>query len=200
MKSEELLNRLKLGSNKRTQSSLDAIYKVCLNHQNDGETDFSYSTIARIGEFDGVPKAQSLRNKSGEKYRSLIQFFKEESAKKNPKRLSPKEDDWIDKIQDPSAKILAKQLIHENKKLKSELNEIIPPQTIIEVRDHKDNFNNIERLSSLERRSIEYLLSDSFKRKLSLSEDKFGAYIDCNGNRLLPVGTVAALKKCLDNL
>ena len=123
----------------------------------------------------------------------------EESARRNPKKLSQKEGDWIERIKDSSAKILAKQLIHENKKLKSELNEIIPPQTIIEVRDHKDNFNDIEKLSSLERRSIEYLLSESFKRKLSLSEDKFGAYVDTNGNRLFPVGTVAALKKCLDN-
>ena len=75
MKPEELLNKLKVGSSLKIQQSLDAIYEICTEQQERGIHDFSISTIAKLGNNRGVPKAQSIRNKTGEKYRALIQCF-----------------------------------------------------------------------------------------------------------------------------
>ena len=73
MNPEELLNKLKHGSSLKIQQSLDAIYEVCMEQQERGIQDFSVSTISNLGFNRGVPKAQSIRNRTGEKYRALIQ-------------------------------------------------------------------------------------------------------------------------------
>ncbi len=50
--------------------------QICTEQQERGiGYDFSISTIAKLGNNSGVPKAQSIRNKTGEKYRALIQCF-----------------------------------------------------------------------------------------------------------------------------
>lgn len=200
MNAKDFLDQIKKDSGKRTQQSLDAIYHVCLKQLKNGDTDFSYSTISRIGQDKGVPRAQSIRNRSGEKYQQLIAYFKKEAELKNPKKLNKTDEDWIDKITDPTTKILARQLIHENKRLKSELNEVIPPNSLIEIRDHRSDEIDLEKLEDFERRAIESLLSDRILNKLSLSIDTMGAYRDKNNKIIFPIGTETALKKCLKNL
>ncbi|RUM56109.1 MAG: hypothetical protein DSY85_03570 [Marinomonas sp.] len=189
MNAKDFLDQIKKDSSKRAQQSLDAIYHVCLTHLKNGETDFSYSTISRIGQDKGVPRAQSIRNKSGEKYQQLIAYFKKEAEK-----------DWVEKITDPTTKILVRQLIHENKRLKSELNEIIPPNSLIEIRDHRSDDGHVEKLEDFERRALESLLSDRILNKLSLSIDSMGAFKDINNKIVFPIGTATALNKCLKNL
>lgn len=200
MNAKDFLDQIKKDSSKRAEQSLDAIYYVCLNQLKKGETDFSYSTISRIGQDKGVPRAQSIRNKSGEKYQQLIAYFKKEAEVKNPKKLNRTDEDWVEKITDPTTKILVRQLIHENKRLKSELNEIIPPKSLIEIRDHRSDEGHLEKLEDFERRALESLLSDRILNKLSLSIDSMGAYRDINNKIVFPIGTETALKKCLENL
>ncbi len=103
MNSEELLNRLKHGSSLKIQQSLDAIYEICVEQQERGIHDFSVSTIAKLGFNRGVPKAQSIRNKTGEKYRAIIQSFVDVSSQM-PKLRKPSQSDstWIDEIQNPT--------------------------------------------------------------------------------------------------
>lgn len=200
MNAKDFLDQIKKDSSKRAEQSLDAIYYVCLNQLKKGETDFSYSTISRIGQDKGVPRAQSIRNKSGEKYQQLIAYFKKEAEVKNPKKLNRTDEDWVEKITDPTTKILVRQLIHENKRLKSELNEIIPPKSLIEIRDHRSDEGHLEKLEDFERRALESLLSGRILNKLSLSIDSMGAYRDINNKIVFPIGTETALKKCLENL
>jgi len=200
LNAKDFLDQIKKDSSKRAEQSLDAIYYVCLNQLKNGETDFSYSTISRIGQDKGVPRAQSIRNKSGEKYQQLIAYFKKEAEVKNPKKLNRTDEDWVKKITDPTTKILVRQLIHENKRLKSDLNEIIPPKSLIEIRDHRSDEGHLEKLEDFERRALESLLSDRILNKLSLSVDSMGAYRDINNKIVFPIGTETALKKCLKNL
>lgn len=200
MNAKDFLDQIKKDSSKRAQQSLDAIYQVCLTQLKKGETDFSYSTISRIGQDKGVPRAQSIRNKSGEKYQQLIAYFKKEAENKNPKKLNRTDEDWVEKITDPTTKILVRQLIHENKRLKSELNEIIPPNSLIEIRDHRSDDGNVEKLEDFERRALESLLSERTLNKLSLSMDSMGAFKDINNKIVFPIGTATAIKKCLKNL
>ena len=200
MNAKDFLDQIKKDSSKRAQQSLDAIYHVCLTHLKNGETDFSYSTISRIGQDKGVPRAQSIRNKSGEKYQQLIAYFKKEAENKNPTKLNRTDEDWVEKITDPTTKILVRQLIHENKRLKSELNEIIPPNSLIEIRDHRSDDGHVDKLEDFERRALESLLSDRILNKLSLSIDSMGAFKDINNKIVFPIGTATALNKCLKNL
>ena len=71
----ELNEKLKINASYKVQQTLDAIYQICLEQQERGIYDFSVATISRLGHQRGVPKAQSIRNKSGEKYRALISLF-----------------------------------------------------------------------------------------------------------------------------
>lgn len=197
MTPEEILAKLKNDSNQRTKNTLDAIYSVCIQQLKNGGTDFSYTTISRIGESLNLPKPQSIRNKSGEKYKILIDHFKDQSAKKKSMK-KPNEYGWIKKIEDPTSRILVNQLISENKKLKSQINEIIPPNALVIIKDNKNDIsdNKID-LTPLEIRAIEYLLSESFKSKNSITEDDYGRYIDHKGNIFLPTAMTHAIRKIL---
>ncbi len=62
---EEVLSQLKKKASSRVQSSLEAVFTICKEQQERGLNDFSYSTIARLGKGRGVPAAQSIRNKTG---------------------------------------------------------------------------------------------------------------------------------------
>ncbi|MEO9656305.1 gamma-mobile-trio protein GmtX [Marinomonas sp.] len=194
MTAEKLLNKLKKDSNQRTQKTLDSIYTVCLEQVKKGNDDFSFSTISRLGEHLNVPKPQSIRNKSGEKYRVLIDFFKNQTKGK-PKKTD--EYDWVKRIPDSSSRILVNQLIAENKKLNKQLNEAIPPDTLITIQDNKSQIDNDINFTELEKRAIEYLLSDSFKSKNILTEDNYGRYLDDLGEVFLPTATTHAMKKIL---
>jgi len=93
MKPEELLQKLKVDSSQKVKLTLNAIYDVCLEQLKQGINDFSVSTIARIGASKGVPKAQSIRNKSGEKYRALIECFAQHNIKSQKAKST---DNWIE--------------------------------------------------------------------------------------------------------
>ena len=101
MNPEELLNKLKHGSSLKIQQSLDAIYEVCMEQQERGIQDFSVSTISNLGFNRGVPKAQSIRNRTGEKYRALIQCFADSSQTNKLTKPSPSDNPWIEEIQNP---------------------------------------------------------------------------------------------------
>lgn len=79
MNPEELLEKLKQGASAKVKETLDAVYEVCKEQQERGINDFSIATIAKLGSKRGVPKAQSIRNKSGEKYKALIVAFADNS-------------------------------------------------------------------------------------------------------------------------
>ncbi|ENV66252.1 Uncharacterised protein [Acinetobacter junii] len=88
MTPEDLLKELKKDSSLKVQQSLDNIYEVCAEQQERGIHDFSISTISKLGFNRGVPKAQSIRNKSGNKYKALIQCFTDIASQK-PKLKKP---------------------------------------------------------------------------------------------------------------
>lgn len=133
----ELLESLKKDSSNKVQESLDAIYEICQEQTERGLSDFSIATIARLGYKRGVPKAQSIRNKTGEKYRALIQAFIDNSAPNRAlKKLSQTDNDWISEIDNPKHQILVRILASELKEAKQMINEMIPPKQRIEIYDH----------------------------------------------------------------
>ncbi|MEW8474565.1 MAG: gamma-mobile-trio protein GmtX [Candidatus Thiodiazotropha endolucinida] len=201
MKPAKLLDKLKETASSKTCKTLDAIYDICLEQEERGLDDFSVATIARLGHSRGVPKAQSLRNKTGESYRALLRSFEEQHRGDKPRIETRAEDDWIEEIQNPKHKLLvriqASELAAANKKLR----DFVPPGTRIEVRDYQNNTQGEDyKLNNLERRALEYLISEEFLGKWGFSISEYGEILDGTGSVVLKAATLNAVKKALSYL
>lgn len=202
MTHEELLEQLKIGVSNKTKETLDAIYDICSEQRERGVNDFTIASIAKLGTKRGVPKAQSIRNKSGEKYRTLIESFSEDSSKKiKLKKPSQTQTDWIDEIDSPKHQLLTRILASELKEANQIIREIIPPKQRIDVYDYrnmpeKESF----KLTEQEIRALKYLLSDDFKKKWFLKETEYGELVDENDSPVFKVATTDALRKTLEHL
>lgn len=199
----ELLESLKKDSSNKVQESLDAIYEICQEQKDRGLSDFSVSTIARLGYMRGVPKAQSIRNKTGEKYRALIQAFIDSSTPNRAlKKLSQTDNDWISEIENPKHQILVRILASELKAANQMINEIIPPKQRIEIYDHspvsqpKASF----KLNEIEIRALQYLLSEDFQKAWKLTSTDQGALLNEEKKLVFKVATLDAIRKALENL
>jgi hypothetical protein len=198
MNPQELLEKLKVGVSARQSKTLDAVYAVCQEQVDRGAHDFSYTTIARIGAGRGVPKAQSIRNRSGEVYQALIKHFAEK-AKPNQPRRSKSADAWIDEISDPKIRLLVSKQQAELIEAKRLVREIVPPGTTIVVDDRRGGLAQ-HRLSEAERRALEFLVSDEFLKEWDYMAGDRGEVIDNLGNRKFKPGTIGALRKALQYL
>ena len=201
MKPDVLLDTLKKTASTKAGKTLDTIFEICMEQQQRGLSDFSIATIARLGHKRGVPKAQSLRNKTGESYRALLRAFEDENTSKKPRLETRAADDWIDEIDSPKHKLLARVQASELAAANKMLRDFVPPGTRIEVRDyHNDTNNNDRALNNLERQALEYLISEQFLAKWQFSLSEYGEFIDSDNNVVLKAATVDAVKKALTHL
>lgn len=201
MKPNELLAKLKEAASTKACKTLDAIYEICTEQQQRGVNDFSVAAIARLGHKRGVPSAQSLRNKTGESYRALLRSFEDGNTNKKPRLAARGKDDWIEEIDSPKLKLLARVQAAELAAANKMLREIVPPGTRIEVRDYQnENMENGNPFNDQERRALEYLISKQFLTKWQFSVSQYGEIIDEYSNVVLRAGTVDAVKKALIHL
>ncbi|KCX36195.1 hypothetical protein J577_2579 [Acinetobacter sp. 263903-1] len=202
MDPEDLLKELKKNSTLKVQQSLDAIYEVCNEQKDRGINDFSISTISKLGFQRGVPKAQSIRNKTGEKYKTLIQSFADQSSHK-PKLKNPSKsnNEWIDEILNPKHQLLVRIMASELKEAQQMIREIIPPKQRIDIYDHKNMISDQSfKLSEQEVRALQYLLSSDFQKKWDLKPTQFGELVDKFNKPIFKVSTLDALRKALEYL
>lgn len=203
MDSRALLETLKADSSSKIQESLEAIYEVCLEQKERGLIDFSIATIARLGHKRGVPKAQSIRNKTGEKYRALIQSFADSvQPVKTLQKASKSQEDWISEIDNPKHQILVRILASELKEAKQIINEMIPPKQRIEIFDHKSEIPSTPsfKLTELEIRALKHLLSAEFQKEWHLSDTGYGGLINEQNKMVFKAGTLDAIRKALEYL
>lgn len=202
MTPEDLLKELKKDSSLKVQQSLDNIYEICSEQQERGVHDFSISTISKLGFNRGVPKAQSIRNKSGDKYKALIQCFTDiASQKPRLKKTSQSENQWIEEIQNPKHQLLVRIMASELKEAQQMIREIIPPKQRIDIYDHKNMIPNQSfKLSEQEVRALQYLLSTDFQKKWNLKPSPFGELVDESNKPVFKVSTLDALRKALEYL
>lgn len=202
MTPSDMLEELKHGVTARTSATLDAIYEICTEQQDRGINDFSIATIAKLGHKRGVPRAQSLRNKSGERYRALIQSFADINPvgeKKNAENT--KSDDWIEEIPNPKHRLLARMQAAELAAAQSKIRDFVPPGTQIDVYDHRAGKTSPEsKLTQQERRALEYIISKEFLRKWGFSATEYGEIVDSNEKVVLKAATVDGIKKALNYL
>lgn len=199
MNPQELLNRLKVGASAKQSKTLDAIFLVCQEQIDRGASDFTYATISRIGAGRGVPKAQSIRNRSGEVYQALIKGFAEISESSHKPRKRKSADAWIDEITDPKTRLLVSKQQAELNEAKRLVREIVPPGTTIVIDDRRGGLSR-HRLSDVERRALEFLASDEFLKEWGYVAGDRGEVVDSQGNRLFKPGTIDAIKKALEYL
>ncbi|WP_447747717.1 gamma-mobile-trio protein GmtX [Pseudomonas nicosulfuronedens] len=194
-----MLEHLKSGATPRTCSTLDAIYSVCQEQVSRGYSDFGFSTLARLGAGRGVPKAQSIRNATGAPYRALIESFAAAYPAKKKERRSSKADAWIDELPTARHKLLVNMLVAELAEAQRLIKEIVPPNLELYV-DGRKAAKASFRLGEVERRALEYLLSEDFMKKWNFKKGDRGDVLDEGGTRVFKPGTIAALEKALKHL
>jgi hypothetical protein len=199
MSPENTLESLKSSASNRVKRTLDSVYVLCVEQVDRGNADFSFSTLARLGVDRGVPAAQSIRNKSGLKYRILISSFSAAYPHKIRSRQYASGNDWINDIADPKAKFLTTMLFSELTEAKRLIREIVPPGLEIIVDDRK-GLSGEYRLNPLERRAIEFLMTTEFFELWGVALGKFGDVTDKNGRKLFKPGTIDAFEKALKYL
>lgn len=199
MDPKAMLEHLKASVSPRTQLTLDAIYKVCLEQVERGVSDFSFATVARLGEKRGVPKAQSIRNASGVHYRALIESFVAEFPAKKNAHKGTKTNAWIDELPTARHRLLVQILISELAEARRLIKEVVPPGLEIYVDDRRASPRTF-KLDNVERRALEYIISDDFMKKWEFHRGDKGDVLDQSGVRVLKPGTFEAIEKALRHL
>ncbi|MCE9792815.1 hypothetical protein LZ659_14505 [Shewanella indica] len=199
-----VLEQLKKTVSSRIQSSLDAIYQVCIEQQERGLSEFSYSTIARLGKGRGVPAAQSIRNKTGEPYRTLIASFVNTSGKSEKSKATTSKSKryaWIDELKDPVVKLQANILYSQKIAAEKLVKEIVPIDQVIEIFDGDSSASTTAKLTNLERDALEHLISSEFLRRQRLELGPNGSILTVDEQEtFFPVATLDAIKKALQYL
>jgi len=199
MTPEELLIELKTEVNLKVEQTLQAIYEVCSEQKKCGLSDYSFSTISRLGEGRGVPKAQSIRNKTGEPYRALIKSFQDNADEDKTKNKKYKRKlDWIEEISDIRLKILVRHQAAQLAQAKRTIKELTPPDMIVNINDGLAI--QTESFTPLERTALEYLISVDFIEKWQFKKGIHGDVLNEQDERFFKIATLDAIDKALKNL
>ncbi|MFJ4605802.1 gamma-mobile-trio protein GmtX [Pseudomonas atacamensis] len=196
MDPKAMLEHLKTVASPRTHGTLDAIYEVCNDQLERKVSDFSITTIARLGEKRGVPKAQSIRNATGVHYRTLIESFVAAAPVKKVGYKQASADAWIDELPNARHRLLVQILLSELAEARRLVKEVVPPGLEIYVDDRRQQAGAF-KLDDIERRALEYILSEDFIKKWNFRKGDKGDVLDQTGGRVLKPGTVDAIEKAL---
>jgi hypothetical protein len=216
-----ILEDLKKDKSQRTKDSLDQLNTLLQTRFNAGEKDYSIATIGRVSKDNGGVGTVSIRNKTGEHFRLLIDAWatKANTTMKKPlvpqsKLLDvPSDMDLLKRLDDPALRAVFGQIIAEKNKLKAE-NRILKQnaEVIVDMRPnrviHAEQVNQGgEVLSTL---AGLLLPSEIEAFKDAVNEDKIvqrgwtisnhGAVKDENGRLLFKTGFIGAIKKILEKV
>lgn len=194
----EVLKHLKSISSSRSHETLDAIFEICSEQVERGIIDFSIATVSRLGHKRGVPRAQSIRNKTGENYRALIHSFIN-CLPKNSLSKPKATDAWIDDIKDLKLRLLVQIQASQLAEAQRTVREIVPPGLEIRV-DDRGGAGAAQKLNAIERRALEYLISEDFLHQWGYTLGEFGDVMDSNNSKVFKPGTVDAIRKALESL
>ncbi|MDO6642096.1 gamma-mobile-trio protein GmtX [Shewanella sp. 5_MG-2023] len=207
-KPHELCEALKQISTPKTASSIELIHQICTEQSERGSCDFTIATIGRLSEAVNGPKTQAIRNKTGEKYRALIQSWAE--YKKPLKVISSKvkeQNAWVGDIDDARIKWLVMDLIAQNSKLTGQLQLAKELSNInIDLRPVANN-NAMENSSHpsltksnllpTEVEALSHSINPDTFEKNGWTPDKHGRVKDRDGNTIFKAGFVDAIEKIL---
>ncbi|ABI73321.1 gamma-mobile-trio protein GmtX [Shewanella frigidimarina] len=204
----DFCEKLKQSATPKMAKTIDLIHQICTEQSERGSCDFTIATIGRLSEAVNGPKAQAIRNKTGEKYRALIQSWAE--FKKPLKVISSKvkeQNAWVGDIDDARIKWLVMDLIAQNSKLTGQLQLAKELSNInIDLRPSANN-NAMEssshpsltksNLLPTEVEALSHSINPDTFEKNGWTPDKQGRVKDSEGNTIFKAGFVDAIEKTL---
>lgn len=213
-----ILEDLKSSKTSRTKDSLDKLNALLEARFNAGEKDYSIATIGRVSKAEGGVGTVSIRNKTCEHFRLLIDAWatKANTTMKKPpvpqsrKLDTPSDMDLLKRLDDPAIRAVFGQIIAEKNKLKAE-NRILkqnaevvvdmrPNQVIHAEQVHQD----VEVLPSLDGvllqgdiEALEDAINEDKMAQRGWTVTKYGAVKDEYERPLFKNGFVLAIQKVL---
>lgn len=213
-----ILDDLKIGKSQRTIDSLDKLNMLLASRFKESKQDYSIATIGRLSKAENGIGTVSIRNKSGEHYRLLIDAWATKAnttMKKPPAPHSRKNDipsdmELLKHLDDPALRAVFGQIIAEKNKLKVE-NRILKqnaeviidlrPNHVVQAKQATQDVQVLSSLNSILCNSEIEALKDSIdenrimQRGWTISE--LGAVKDENHRPVFKVGFVQAIQKVL---
>lgn len=213
-----ILEDLKTGKTQRSKDSLDKLNALLEARFNEGEQDYSIATIGRVSKADGGVGMVSIRNKTGEHFRLLIDAWatKAKTTMKKPpvphsrKHDVPSDMELLKRLDDPAMRVVFGQIIAEKNKLKVE-NHILKqnvdvtvdmrPNQVIHTEQVKQVIEVLPSLDGVLVKSEIEALEDAINEEKIASRgwtvSKHGAVKDENDRSLFKTGFISAIQKVL---
>lgn len=215
-----LLENLKIDKSSRTKDSLDKLNALLEARFQAGEKDYSIATIGRLSKSKKGVGTVSIRNKTGEHFRLLIEAWaaKANTTMKKPHVESrvlnvPTDFELLKRLEDPALRAVFGQIIAEKKKLRLENNILkknaevfvdMRPNQILRSNNENQSIEVLPALRNIFLPSeIEALRDAIDKKKMEfrgLTSSESGVVKDENGRILFKVGFITAIKKILMNI
>jgi hypothetical protein len=211
---QKLLSDLKEKATQRKKKTLDFIYTI-LEKQAQKETmDFSIATIGRLSAKEGGPSTQAIRNQGGADYRTLIEAYavskktttKKPLSKGNRNITPTRDDNFLQKIEDPALRVVFGEIIRERNLFRSQL-KVLKSQTefVIDKRKYKRELKKIEvlpqsfarGLNEVEQEALEDAISEQLFQKQGWQPFENGRIKDKDARHLYKPGYITAIKKIL---
>lgn len=199
---EAVLSQLK---STRSRKTLEALRVICEEHYSSGAVDFKVATISKLGANRGVPSAQTIRNKTGEPYRAVIEAWQElgnqrKKEIKNPVTPSGKYD-WVNDVSKPEHRFLIKNLIGKSRELSAE-NKLLKSVKKLEIdyrtgRDVEPKNSPNPNLYDHELDALKASIDDDFLTRRGWKKGPRGSINDENNRVIFNNGWVAAIEKIL---
>lgn len=216
-----ILEDLKSNKSQRTKDSLDKLNTLLEARFNAGEKDYSIATIGRISKADGGVGTVSIRNKTGDHFRLLIDAWatkanvtmKKPLAPQSRLRNTPSDMDLLKRLDDPALRAVFGQIIAEKNQLKEE-NRILKqkadvvvdmrPNQVIHAEQVHQGVTVLPTLDGLllpgDIEALEDAINEQKMVQRGWTVSKYGAVKDEYERPLFKNGFVLAIQKVLEQV
>ena len=198
---EAIYNGLK---SSRSRKSMEALQQVCQEHFDSGAVNFRISTIAKLGANRGVPSAQTIRNKTGDHYRALLDAWQKLGDKrknKNNKHIIPTgKYDWVERITNPSERFLVLDMIAQVRSLTEENRKLTSIKKLdIDYRTNSEKTVEKQLLILLDHEidALKSAIDENFLKRQGWTKGDRGCIKDEQGKIVFKNGWINVIEKVL---
>lgn len=188
----------------RSRKSLEAMHAICEEHYSSGAVDFRIATIAKLGANRGVPSAQTIRNKTGESYRAVLDEWRklgDQKKKASKDQITPTgKYDWVNGLDKPAHRYLILDLIAQVRHIKAENKGLASIKKLnIDLRSGAEAAEEslLPRFLSHELDALKEAISEEFLLRQGWIRGERGSIKDENGKVIFRNGFVDVIEKVL---
>ena len=199
----QVLSALLKDSSASVSNKLIEINRICKEQLERGSSDYSIATIGRIAESENVLKTQTIRNKTGEKYKTLIDAWAKSYSVPQQKKLT-EHSSWIDQIPDAQTKWLVRDMQNELTRLRGEVNLLKSVDRNIYINTGKalpkkpeESTGVLSILSTPDYEALVNGISDENIESSGLIKGELGEIKNSDGINVMPFGFITAIEKII---